>query len=89
MLAKHKRAGLQANILKGLALCLALASQSLPAQEHFNAKGNDASAATRALQESLRQSLPFDDERDFEEARRGFIAEPASRQILGANGNVV
>lgn len=37
----------------------------------------------------MRQNLPFEDERDFEESRRGFIAEPQSRQIVAANGNIV
>lgn len=58
-------------------------------QEHFNPAGAGASEHTRALQAALRDSLPFEDERDFEESRRGLIAEPASRRILGAAGNVV
>jgi alkyl sulfatase BDS1-like metallo-beta-lactamase superfamily hydrolase len=73
----------------GAILGLVLSSSTLFAQEHFNPRGNAASTATVALQEALRESLPFEDERDFQEARRGFIAEPASRQILGASGNVV
>ncbi|MYA35812.1 MAG: MBL fold metallo-hydrolase [Gammaproteobacteria bacterium] len=44
---------------------------------------------TRALQDALRDSLPFADERDFEESRRGFLAEPDSRQITGSAGNIV
>ena len=59
------------------------------AQEHFNPKGTAASSFTSALQAELRQSLPFEDVRDFEESRRGFIAEPQSRQIVAANGNIV
>ena len=59
------------------------------AQDHFNPKGAPASNHTAALQEALRESLPFDDTRDFEESRRGFIAAPDSKQILGAQGNVV
>ena len=58
-------------------------------QEHFNPAGAGPSEHTRALQAALRDSLPFEDERDFEESRRGLIAEPASRQILGGAGNVV
>ncbi len=58
-------------------------------QEHFNPAGAGPSEHTRALQAALRDSLPFEDERDFEESRRGLIAEPASRRILGAAGNVV
>lgn len=59
------------------------------AQDHFNSKGEGPSSFTSALQQQLRQSLPFEDDRDFEESRRGFIAEPASKQILGAQGNIV
>jgi alkyl sulfatase BDS1-like metallo-beta-lactamase superfamily hydrolase len=73
-------------------MCLASISIFSPlvsAQNHYNEKGKPPSVATAALQESLRQSLPFADERDFVESQRGFIAEPASRQILGAAGNVV
>lgn len=58
-------------------------------QEHFNPAGAEPSEHTRALQAALRDSLPFEDERDFEESRRGLIAEPASRRIFGAAGNVV
>ena len=59
------------------------------AQDHFNPKGTAPSQFTAALQAELRDSLPFEDARDFEESRRGFIAAPASRQILAANGAVV
>lgn len=72
-----------------LALCLCSAATAQSAVPHFDAKGAPPSATTRALQAGLRQSLPFDDERDFDESRRGFIAAPNYRQILGANGNVV
>ena len=59
------------------------------AQEHFNSSGNTASARTAQLQQELRSSLPFEDERDFGESRRGFIAAPDYRQITAANGRVV
>ena len=58
-------------------------------QDHFHPGGAPASEHTRALQSALRDSLPFEDQRDFEESRRGFIAEPDSRQITGASGNIV
>lgn len=67
----------------------ACTSAVVVAQDHFNPKGNPASDSTVALQNELRFTLPFTDERDYQEARRGFIAEPDSRQILGASGNVV
>ncbi len=44
---------------------------------------------TVAKQAALRESLPFDDRRDFDEHRRGFIAAPANRQITNATGAVV
>lgn len=71
------------------ALSSTLLLSQVYAQDHFNPKGELASAATVNLQQQLRSSLPFEDERDFQEASRGFIAEPDSRQILGAAGNVV
>ncbi len=70
-------------------VCLSALGTLVAAQEHFNAKGKEPSAATIAIAQSHRESLPFADRRDFEESQRGFIAAPASRQILGAAGNVV
>lgn len=76
-----------------LTFCFGLSGLMLPsaliAQAHFNPKGFEPSATTRALQAQQRATLPFEDERDFEESRRGFLAAPASRQILGPGGNVV
>ncbi|MDT8427793.1 MAG: MBL fold metallo-hydrolase, partial [Pseudomonadales bacterium] len=48
-----------------------------------------ATAATSALHQELLASLPFSDQRDFGESRRGFIAAPDFRQIRGAAGNIV
>lgn len=78
-------------LLKITLMCSSMSYTGLAvfAQEHFNTKGTDPSQFTAALQSGLRESLPFEDERDFEESRRGFIAAPASRQILAANGAVV
>jgi alkyl sulfatase BDS1-like metallo-beta-lactamase superfamily hydrolase len=45
----------------------------LIAQDHFNPKGSQPSSHTSSLQSALRDSLPFEDERDFEEARRGLL----------------
>ena len=72
-----------------IVIFLALWAATILAQEHFNPKGAGASPFTSQLQRALRESLPFDDQRDFEESRRGFIAEPNSRQILAENGRVV
>ena len=41
--------------------------------QHFDPKGNLPSATTIEFQKALRRSLPFEDQRDFEEAQRGFM----------------
>jgi len=43
---------------------------------------------TLELQNGLRKSLPFQDKRDFEEAKKGFIAAPSYKQIMAESGNV-
>ncbi|MCE6961765.1 MBL fold metallo-hydrolase [Cereibacter sphaeroides] len=55
---------------------------------HFDAKGKMPSKFTIELQNGLRKSLPFDDRRDFEEAKRGFIAAPDYTQIMSDAGTV-
>jgi alkyl sulfatase BDS1-like metallo-beta-lactamase superfamily hydrolase len=57
--------------------------------EHFDPKGKPPSEFTIRGQESLRESLPFADKRDFEESKKGFVAAPEYRQIKDAEGNVV
>jgi alkyl sulfatase BDS1-like metallo-beta-lactamase superfamily hydrolase len=56
--------------------------------KHFHAKGKMPSKYTVELQNELRKSLPFEDKRDFEEARKGFIAEPDYKQIMAEAGHV-
>jgi alkyl sulfatase BDS1-like metallo-beta-lactamase superfamily hydrolase len=56
--------------------------------QHFSPKGNPPSKYTIELQERERQTLPFADKRDFEEAKRGFIASPPYRQIMSDSGGV-
>ncbi|MYF01368.1 MAG: MBL fold metallo-hydrolase, partial [Gammaproteobacteria bacterium] len=78
------------SFFSGSALLLGLVWSCVAiSQDHFNPAGSPPSEHTRALQDALRDSLPFADERDFEESRRGFLAEPDSRQITGSAGNIV
>jgi len=56
--------------------------------KHFDAKGKMPSKFTIELQNVLRKSLPFDDKRDFEEAKKGFIAAPDYKQIMAEAGHV-
>jgi len=56
--------------------------------KHFHPKGKPPSKFTLELQNGRRATLPFEDERDFEEAKRGFIAAPPYKQIVAEAGNV-
>lgn len=56
--------------------------------EHFSPKGKAPSKYTAALQKDLRATLPFEDQRDFEESKKGFIAAPTYRKIMADAGNV-
>jgi alkyl sulfatase BDS1-like metallo-beta-lactamase superfamily hydrolase len=56
--------------------------------KHFDPKGKEPSKFTIELQKGLRVSLPFEDKRDFEEAKKGFIAAPNYKQIMAEAGNV-
>ncbi|UCD34125.1 MAG: MBL fold metallo-hydrolase, partial [Nitrospiraceae bacterium] len=56
--------------------------------KHFDPKGKMPSRFTIELQNGLRKSLPFEDKRDFEEAKKGFIAAPPYKQIMAEAGHV-
>jgi len=55
---------------------------------HFHPRGKLPSTYTVEQQRALRASLPFEDQRDFEESKRGFIAAPPYKQIKAEAGNV-
>lgn len=63
----------------------ALAASSF---EHYHPKGKMPSKYTVEKQEALRKSLPFEDKRDFDEQKRGFIAAPEYKQIMAEKGHV-
>ena len=56
--------------------------------KHFHPKGKMPSKFIVELQKKRRQSLPFDDKRDFEEQKKGFIAAPDYKQIKAEAGHV-
>ena len=56
--------------------------------QHFHPKGKPPSKYTAQWQQSRRATLPLSDQRDFEEARRGFIAAPPYKQIKAEAGHV-
>lgn len=69
-------------------LILALADSAVPQDQHFHPKGKMPSAYTIESQRHQREILPFVDQRDLEEARRGFIAAPAYKVIEKDSGGV-
>jgi alkyl sulfatase BDS1-like metallo-beta-lactamase superfamily hydrolase len=81
-----------------IALVLSLAAKTFAAgggaivtadpSKHFDPKGKMPSKYTIELQKGLRATLPFDDKRDFEEAKEGFIAAPDYKQIKAEDGHV-
>ena len=56
--------------------------------EHFHPKGKPPSEHTLAVLNAARESMPFEDTRDFDEARKGFIA-PLNSMIIEADAGHV
>lgn len=59
------------------------------ASRHFDSLGKPPSGATLQRRAAIAAALPFGDRRDFDEAARGFIAEPPYTRIMGDDGHVV
>jgi alkyl sulfatase BDS1-like metallo-beta-lactamase superfamily hydrolase len=59
-----------------------------PPEGHFHPKGKGASKFTKEVLKKARTELPFADERDFEEQRRGLIAPMKDLQIKADDGQI-
>jgi alkyl sulfatase BDS1-like metallo-beta-lactamase superfamily hydrolase len=66
-----------------VALC---ATSAALAQQPQPVPSKPATAATKAANQQVLQTLPFKDRADFEDAQRGFIAAQDKLTIVGANG---
>jgi len=66
----------------------ATAAPGAAAVPHFDPKGKPPSTFTLALRNGLVAQLPFADKRDFDEAKKGFVAAPGYRQIKADAGHV-
>jgi alkyl sulfatase BDS1-like metallo-beta-lactamase superfamily hydrolase len=64
------------------------ADQGAGTRQHFDPLGKPASKFTLEIRNRLKAELPLSDQRDFDEARRGFIAEPPYTQIKADAGGV-
>lgn len=62
--------------------------QTEAAETHFHPDGKLPSKFTIELRNGLKKSLPFEDQRDFAEAQKGFIAAPTFKKIMADAGNV-
>ncbi len=69
-------------------ILISFSLSAFAAEEHFHPKGKMPSKYTVELQNKLRHSLPFDDQQDFEEQKKGFIAAPDYKQIMADAGHV-
>ncbi|MGF1714437.1 alkyl/aryl-sulfatase [Photobacterium chitinilyticum] len=56
--------------------------------KHFDPKGKLPSEFTIKTQQQHQETLPFSDTRDFDEAKKGFIAAPDYKQIKAEAGNI-
>ena len=95
MASPHRKQEFGLTMSSKFAICttviLAMASSACTQESDPTRFGdsNPPSRHTIAHQEALRDSLPFDDRRDFEEQSRGFIAAPSYRRIDDESGNKV
>jgi alkyl sulfatase BDS1-like metallo-beta-lactamase superfamily hydrolase len=69
-------------------IALSAAGAAMAETDHFHAKGTPPSAATVAVIDTARNTMPFSDQRDFEENQKGFIAAPESWTIQADAGHV-
>ena len=78
-------------LLRAIAILVpvTLTGNALAQMEHFDPLGKPPSEHTLNVIAEDAAGLPFDDTRDFDEARKGFIAEPDTWKVLGPEGNVV
>ncbi|MDR7004076.1 alkyl/aryl-sulfatase [Paraburkholderia strydomiana] len=58
------------------------------ASQHFHREGKVPSRFTVELRNGVKRQLPFEDQRDFEENKRGLIAVPPVQKIMADAGNV-
>ena len=59
-----------------------------PGAMKADAQGNPPSKFTIELRNGVKATLPFEDKRDFEEAKKGFLAAPPYKQIMADAGHV-
>ncbi len=66
----------------------AVAQAAAQQQGHFHPKGKPSSRFTKEVLEQAKATLPFADDRDFEEQERGLIAPMTELKIMADDGHV-
>lgn len=85
----YKTALLTMATLLGATLAPATSAQTAAEPiRHFHAEGKPPSRFTVELRNGVKQALPFEDKRDFEENQRGLIAVPGFKKIMADAGHV-
>lgn len=64
------------------------AAAAAPVEGHFHPKGKAPSEFTKQVLRKARETLPFADERDFAEQKRGLIATMKVKQIKNDQGGI-
>jgi alkyl sulfatase BDS1-like metallo-beta-lactamase superfamily hydrolase len=75
-------------LLVSLACAPARAEEDADATKHFDPQGKPPSTFTLELRDGVKAELPFSDKRDFDEAKKGFIAAPPYKQIKADAGHI-
>ena len=65
-----------------------IATAQAEESKHFDPQGKPPSKFTLELRDGVKAELPFSDKRDFDEAKKGFIAAPPFKQIMADAGHV-
>lgn len=78
-----------ATLITALAITVLTVVATADDIKHFHPKGKLPSEFTIKKQQALRTSLPFEDQRDFEEQKKGLIAVPPFKQIKKDDGTVI
>ena len=94
MNVKHLARGIVVVVSSGLSLAVFAAGgaggeiEKVDPNEHFHPKGKPPSEHTLKVLQNSRDSMPFEDTRDFDEARKGLIAPLDSMVIEADAGHV-
>jgi alkyl sulfatase BDS1-like metallo-beta-lactamase superfamily hydrolase len=75
-------------LLVSLGCASVRAEEDAGTAKHFDSQGKPPSTFTLELREGVKAELPFSDQRDFDEAKKGFIAAPPYKQIKADAGHV-